>query len=126
MRIISSAEVAAVSGGDGWVDAAIGAIEDLLGIGGGSSGSSSGSSCQPYSNNNGSTSVTQTCGAGGVSTVVTTSPGVVITQTVTPATGVSASGSYGPGSVSGSYNGAPTVTTVTCINGSCSAPVVSR
>lgn len=122
MRIISSMEVAAVSGGDGWVDSAIAAIEDLLGIGGGGGGGGGGS-CQPYSNNNGSTSVTQTCGAGGVSTTVTTSPGVVITQVTTPASGVSASGSYGPGSLSGSYAGAPTVTTTTCINGSCNTTV---
>jgi hypothetical protein len=130
MRVISSEELDLVSGGsaseqqsipkksqDGSFLESIGNFISSL-FGGGSESSSN--SCVASSNNFSGTTVTQTCGAGGVSTVTTTSPGYFSQVTTTPNAGVSGGGSYGPGSFKGSYSGGFTVTTTNCMGGKCS------
>jgi hypothetical protein len=137
MRVISSEELDLVSGGenddthhavakkadDGGFLGSIGNFISGL-FGGGSAPSSN--SCVPSSSSSGSGTTTQTCGAGGVSTVTTTGPGYFSQTTTAPNPGVTASGRYGPGAFSGSYNGGHTVTTITCIGGRCSGPTSRR
>ena len=133
MRVISSEELDLVSGGlNDETHHAVAKKTDSVsiwesignffsGIFGGGSGSS-GNSCVPTSNSSGAFTTTQTCGGGGVSTVTTTGPGYFSQTTTTPNPGVSASGSYGPGALHGSYTGGFTSTTITCIGGRCTAP----
>ena len=138
MRVISSEELELVSGGANEDEHYARAKKDqdggglwgsignfISGLFGGGSGSSS-SSCVASSNSTGGTTTTQTCGAGGVSTVTTTSPGYFSQTTTTPRPGVSASGSYGPGSLQGSYTGGFTVTMTNCIGGKCSTTTSYR
>lgn len=130
MRVISSEELDLVSGGlNDETHHAVAKKTDAVsiwesignffsGLFGGGSGSSS-NSCVPSSNTSGGFTTTQSCGAGGVSTVTTTSPGYFNQTTTTPNPSVSASGSYGPGSLHGSYSGGFTVNSITCIGGRC-------
>lgn len=109
MRIISSVELNAVAGGEwwnSWDD-----LKEALGMGGGAT-------CTPSSSTSGQTTTTQLCGTGGTSTLVTTSPGMVVTQLTMPATTVTGGVSVGPVAGSASYSSG-TVITTTCINGGC-------
>ena len=118
MRIISNVELDAVSGGEwwnSWDD-----LKEVFGFG------SSAPSCTPSSVTNGSTTIAQTCGSGGVSTTIVTSPGVVNIVTTTPGTSGSVGGNYGPAGVNGSITGSGSITTTNCIGGKCTTNTVSK
>lgn len=114
MRLISSAEVAEVSGA-GWWDEFVSLF----------SGPSGPPGCVPSSNTSGGVTTTQTCGANGVSTVTTSGPGYVIIQNSAPSTTLSGGVTVGKVGVQAGGSGPMTVTTTTCIGGRCSAPVTS-
>lgn len=126
MRIISSDELALVSGGyeetprprnkdDGGVWGGLVSLITGFFTGGGAPANA----CVPSSVTSGGTTIMQSCGAGGVSTVTTMGSGVFNQSTTTANAGFSASGGYGGGSITSGYSGGSTTTTITCINGSC-------
>lgn len=126
MRIISSEELALVAGGegakeipakqkdDGGVLGAIGAF--LSGLFGNSGG---GGACVPSTNTSGGITTTQSCGAGGVSSLTTSGPGFFTQSISTPNAGGSASATYGIGTAHGNFSGGYTTMTTTCISGRC-------
>jgi hypothetical protein len=113
MRLITSEEVAQVSGGKTYLEEVAEAMAKFYqGL------SSSGSSCQNYTATNGNTMTVQTCGLNS-STVTTTSPGFYSSTTVYG--GYSVSGSAGFRGASGQLQGnTPSQVIVnTCLNGKC-------
>ena len=125
MRIISSEELALVSGGDNESTQAKKATDGGGGFWGGLGGffyslfggGSSSNSCTPSSTTAGGMTTTQTCGANGVSTVSITGPGYLLVQTSVPNPGGSGSASFGRVGVNAAYNGGTTVTTTSIVNG---------
>jgi len=113
MRVLSNVEIHEVSGA-GWV---ADFIEWVGGLFAGSSATATEFKCENATMTNGNTSTMSQACNNGVTTTVTTGPGFVTTQTVTPGTNID--GSIGFKMVGGAvvYTAAPNVTISTVVNG---------
>jgi hypothetical protein len=112
MRVLSSVELIEVSGAGWWDD-----LLEILGIGGGSTGSSDPFTCTTASQTNGSTSSQTVACSNGITTVTTIGNGYTTTTVISPGTNLD--GSLGYRMIGGSvqYTGPANVTTTTVMNG---------